>query len=74
MEQRINDEANGVLALRAGQLWKTDNGCILITNHGERVVAYRKLKNPEQPAALTNLIRPEALVCYLNQVGAVLAN
>jgi hypothetical protein len=74
MEQNINNEANRGLDLRPGQLWKTDNGCILITNQGERIIAYRKLKNPGQQAALTNLIRPEAMVHYLSQVGAVLAN
>jgi hypothetical protein len=74
MEQNISADANRGLVLSPGQLWKTDNGCILITNQGERLIAYRKLRSPEQPAALTNLIRPEAMVHYLNQVGAVLAN
>ena len=74
MEQRANAGAGPGAGLRPGQLWKTDDGCILITHQGERVVGYRKLRNPQQRVALTNLIRPEALACYLNQVGAVLQN
>jgi hypothetical protein len=62
------------VALRAGQLWRTEDGCILITEQGEKIIGYRKLRDPQQRAALTNLIRPEALVCYLNQIGAVLEN
>lgn len=74
MEQKMSAETKPVVTLRTGQLWKTDEGCILITEQGERIIGYRKLRNPEQRAALTNLIRPEALVCYLNQIGAVLEN
>ena len=70
----MHADTNQGQALRPGQLWKTDNGCILIMNQGDRIIGYRKLKNRDQRAALTNLIRPEALVCYLNQVGAVLEN
>ncbi|HLH54721.1 MAG TPA: hypothetical protein VKY92_14000 [Verrucomicrobiae bacterium] len=71
-ENQRGDELRA--ALRPGQLWKTDNGCILITHQGNRIIGYRKLRNREQKAALTNLIRPEALACYLNQIGAVLEN
>ena len=74
MEQRMNAETNPAVALKPGQLWKTDNGCILITDQGKRIIGYRKLQNPDQRAALTNLIRPEALACYLFTVGAVLEN
>lgn len=65
---------HAVVTLSPGQLWKTDSGCILITDHGKRLVAYKKLRDPNQQTALTNLIRPEALVTYLNQVGAELAD
>ncbi len=57
-------------ALEPGQLWKTEDGYILICEHGKRLVAYKKLKSPSQRAAATNLIRPEALVNYLNTVRA----
>ncbi|HZR20549.1 MAG TPA: hypothetical protein VFE51_24925 [Verrucomicrobiae bacterium] len=74
MQEMVSAEAkHAVVALSPGQIWKTDQGCILITSHGERVVAYKKLRNPDQRAAVTNLIRPEALVSYLCQVGAELA-
>jgi hypothetical protein len=74
MEQRAKNETGTAVALHPGQLWKTDNGCILITDRGERIIGYKKLRNPEQRSVLTSLIRPEALACYLNQVGAVLQN
>jgi hypothetical protein len=67
------DTKDAWVALSAGQIWKIDHGCILIMDRGERVVAYKKLRNPSQRAAVTNLIRPEALVSYLTQVGAELA-
>lgn len=53
------DEARGSLV--PGQLWRTDNGYILITDHGKRLVGYKKLRKPNQRAVATNLIRPEAL-------------
>ena len=70
----MSAETKPLLALLPGQLWKTEDGCILITDRGDRVVSYRKLRHPEQRAALTNLIRPEALASYLSQVGATLTN
>ena len=74
MTQNISAETNPFVALKAGQLWRTEDGCILITEWGDRIIGYRKLRNSQQRAAITNLIRPEALVCYLNQIGAVLEN
>lgn len=63
-------------ALEPGQLWKFEEGYILICEHGKRLVAYKKLRTPSQRAAATNLIRPEALANYLNSVRAdlVLSN
>lgn len=74
MEHNMSAEKKPGVALRPGQLWKTEDGCILITERGERIIGYRKLRNQQQRAALTNLIRPEAMVSYLNQIGAVLEN
>ena len=59
-------------ALSPGQLWKSENSYILITDHGKRLVGYKKLRKPNQRGVATNLIRPEALVTYLSQVGAEL--
>jgi hypothetical protein len=59
-------------ALLPGQLWKTDNCYILIIDHGKRLVGYKKMRKPSQRAVATNLIRPDALVTYLNEVGAEL--
>lgn len=73
MHETIDAEARSTaVALSPGQLWRTDNGCILITDYGKRLVAYKKLRNPNQRTAVTNLIRSEALVSYLHQIGAEL--
>jgi hypothetical protein len=58
--------------LAPGQLWRTENGFILITDYGKRLVGYKKLRKPNQRGVATNLIRPEALVTYLTQIGAEL--
>ena len=55
-----------------GQLWKTETGYILITDQGRRLVSYKKLREPRQRAAVTNLIRPEALISYLADMQAEL--
>jgi hypothetical protein len=59
-------------ALLPGQLWKAEDCYILITDHGKRLVGYKKLRKINQRAVVTNLIRPEALVSYLHEVGAEL--
>ena len=72
-DKTMTAEAKQALeALLPGQLWKTENSYILITDHGKRLVGYKKLHKPNQRAVATNLIRPEALVSYLNEVGAEL--
>lgn len=63
-------ETGGTLA--RGQLWKIENGYILIIDQGKRLVGYKKLRKPNQRAVATNLIRPEALAAYLKEVGAEL--
>ena len=69
MSVQAQDEFQG---LAAGQLWKTEHGYILITEEGKRLVSYKKLREPLQRAAVTNLIRPEALIAYLREVRAEL--
>lgn len=59
---------DGFEGFEAGQLWKTESGFILITEEGRRLVCYKKLRDPNQRTAVTNLIRPEALVAYLRDV------
>ncbi len=71
MQLSVNAEM-GAKMFEAGQLWKTEDGYILITGHADRIVGYRKLRNPQQRVALTHLIRPEALACYLQKTDAVL--
>lgn len=55
-----------------GQLWRIENEFILITNQGKRFVGYKKLRKPNQRAVASQLIRPEALLAYLNEAGAEL--
>jgi hypothetical protein len=72
-DKTMTAEAKQALeALLPGQLWKTENSYILITDHGKRLVGYKKLNKPSQRGVATNLIRPEALVTYLSKVGAQL--
>jgi len=69
----MNTEARQAIeALLPGQLWKIENGFILITDHGKRLVGYKKLRSANQRGVFTNLIRPEALTAYLSEVGAEL--
>ena len=72
MESRANADTRASTAFEPGQMWKTEDGYILITDHADRIVGYRKLRNPEQRTALTHLIRSEALACYLQKTEAVL--
>jgi hypothetical protein len=60
------------MALVPGQLWRIENGYILISDYGKRLVGYKKLRKPNQRAVITQLIRPEALLKYLSEVGAEL--
>ena len=55
-----------------GQLWRIEDGYILISDYGKRLVGYKKLRKPNQRGVATHLIRPEALVKYLSEVGAEL--
>jgi hypothetical protein len=71
-EKMIAEAKQALESLVPGQLWKAENAYILITDHGKRLVGYKKLRRPNQRAVATNLIRPEALVKYLSQVGAEL--
>jgi hypothetical protein len=53
MKQNTSAETQPVVAFCTGQLWRTEDGCILITEQGEKIIGYRKLRNPQQRAALT---------------------
>ncbi len=68
-----SDQTQCARELEAGQLWKIEHGYIYIVELAKRHVLYRMLRQPGQTAALTRMIRLEALLCYLQQSEAVLA-
>jgi len=57
-----------------GQLWKADNSYFQIVDQGKRHVHYKLMKEPNQSAAITRLIKTEALAVYLNATDATLMN
>lgn len=58
--------------LKAGQLWKLEQGYVSIVELGPRHVYYRMLRQPDQPAAITRMITLEAFLRYLQESEAVL--
>ena len=58
--------------LREGQLWKVEHGYVYIVELGRRLIHYKMLRNPSSRAALTQMIRIEALLNYLKQSEAQL--
>ena len=58
--------------LEAGQLWKLEHGYIYIVELGKRLILYKMLRQPEQRAALTQMIRIEALLNFFVQNEAEL--
>jgi hypothetical protein len=60
------------LPFEAGQLWKLDEGYLQVTDLGKKLIYYKILRQPTQKAALTRLIRIEALANFLKQNEAQL--
>lgn len=60
--------------LAEGQLWKTDSTYVQIVELGKRLIHYKLLKDPQQTAAMTRLIRTDALAVYLRATEATLVN
>ncbi len=58
--------------LRAGQLWKVEQGYVYIVELGKRLIHYKMLRHPSARAAVTQMIRSEALLNYLRQSEAQL--
>jgi hypothetical protein len=56
--------------LESGQLWKLEHGYLHIVELGKRLIHYKLLRQPDQRAAITRLIRVEALLAFLSQNGA----
>lgn len=61
-----------LLKLREGQLWKLEHGYVWIVELGERLIRYKMLRRPHAQAAITQMIRTEALLNYLWQTEAEL--
>jgi hypothetical protein len=58
--------------LEEGQLWKLEHGYVWIEELGEHHIRYKMLRNADFRAAITQLIREEALLNFLRQTEAVL--
>ena len=56
--------------LREGQLWKVEHGYVYIVELGKRLIHYKMLRHPNIQAAVTQMIRIEALLNYLKQSEA----
>ena len=59
-------------SLEPGQLWRLEHGYVYIVELGKRLIHYKMLRNPNQRAAVTQLISIEALMRFLTQSEAVL--
>jgi hypothetical protein len=59
--------------LAKGQLWKADNSYLQIVDLEKRLIHYKLMKKPDQPAA-TRLIRIDVLAVYLRATEATLMN
>jgi hypothetical protein len=64
---------NSVLALTAGQAWRVDDAIVQIVEVGSRLVYYKHLRGTDQKAAVTRMIKIEALAAYLRTNDAILA-
>lgn len=58
--------------LEVGQLWKLEHGYVYIVELGKRLIHYKMLRQPNQRAALTQMIGIEALLKFLLQNEAEL--
>ena len=58
--------------LRPGQLWKIEHGYVYIVELGKRLIHYKILRQPQMRAAVTQMIRIEALLNFLRQSDAQL--
>ncbi|MGO8678944.1 MAG: hypothetical protein ACLQVX_24150 [Limisphaerales bacterium] len=59
--------------LAKGQVWKADNSYLQIVDLEKRLIHYKLMKKPDQPAA-TRLIRTDVLAVYLRATEATLMN
>jgi hypothetical protein len=59
--------------LAKGQLWKTDDAYLEIVGLERRLIHYKLMKKPDQPAA-TRLIGIDVLAVYLRATEATLMN
>ena len=58
--------------LERGQLYKVEHGYVYIVELGKRLIHYKILRQAHTRAAVTQMIRIEALLNYLRQTEAVL--
>jgi hypothetical protein len=60
--------------LQNGQLWKIEHGYLYIVELGSRLIQYKMLREVNQRAAVTRLMRLEALVNFLRHSEAELVS
>ena len=73
-ESACTNESPRLHRLEEGQLWKLEHGYVYIVELGRRLIHYRLLRQPNQKAAITQIIGIEALLNYLLQSEAVLVS
>ena len=66
------DEKNCLRRLEEGQLWKVEHGYVWIVELGQQLIRYKMLRQPSARAAITHIIRVEALLNFLKQTEAEL--
>jgi hypothetical protein len=59
--------------LAKGQLWKTEDAYLEIVELETRLIHYKLMRRPDQPAA-TRLIKTDVLAVYLRAAEATLMN
>ena len=68
------EEQKHLHPLEEGQLWKIEHGYVYIVELGKRLIHYKMLRQPNQRAAVTQMIGIEALLNYLRQSEAKLVS
>jgi hypothetical protein len=66
------DEQNRLQKLAAGQLWRVEPGYLYIVERGDRIIRYKMVTAPSSRAAITQMVRIEAMLNFLKQSEAEL--
>lgn len=72
LEKGNGEDAKSSMDLRAGQLWKLNDGYLSIVRLDDRSAFYKLLKAPDQKSAFTRLMSTEAFLEHLSHNCACL--